>query len=165
MELGIARIVELNTWWSGHSFSEVKYQVFGKWISIWRHKNLVSESKCFHQIQKNLRDIQVKIVQKVGGFLCLCGVLFLVCVFCGFPLQLQDFKILSLNGKLQSHECHLYSLSPPMCAYCGKWCWKPPAVYGLWTLFTEKLPLLISGDRPKNGTCSGRGLDSSENLK
>lgn len=66
-----------------------------------------------------------------------------------------------LNGKLQSHKCHLCSLSPKRCAYCGRGCWKPSAVYVLWTLFTEKLPLLIPGDRPKNGTCSGRGLNSS----
>lgn len=65
------------------------------------------------------------------GFLCLCGVLVLVCVICVFPLKLQDSKMPVLNGKLQSHKCHLCSLSPKRCAYCGRGCWKPSAVYVL----------------------------------
>lgn len=149
-ELGIVRIVELNIWWGCCSFSEMKHQIFRKWPNILRHRKLVSGSKCLRFRRRNYSGQDS--AEGWGSWVWWC-----VCVC---P-KLQDFKIPALNVKLQSHKCHVCSLSPKWLAYCGKYRWKPSAVYVLWTLFTEKLLLLIPGDRPKNGTCSWRGLNSS----
>ena len=148
IELGTARIVEWNVWWGCHSVSEMKHQIFRKLPNILKHRNLVSKSKHFKFRRRNCSG-QDSTEDWTGG------------LFGFFPLKLQHFKIPALNVKLQSHRCHLCSWGPKWCAHCGRRRWKPSAAHALWTLFTEKLPRLIPGDRPKNGTCSGRGLNNS----